>query len=41
MNPSILYGPKVNEDPQKFIDEVYKIQYAMGVSKSGKAELAT
>ena len=25
MNPPTLYGSKVDEDPQEFIDEVYKI----------------
>ena len=41
MNPLTFYGYKVDEDPQEFIDEVYKILYAMGVSSSEKAELAT
>ena len=41
MNPPTFYGSKVDEDPQEFIDEVYKILYAMGVSSSEKAELAT
>ena len=39
MNPLTFYGYKVDEDPQEFIDEVYKILYAMGVSSSEKAEL--
>ncbi|WP_353805852.1 hypothetical protein [Acinetobacter baumannii] len=26
MNPPTLYGCKVDEDPQEFIDEVYKIR---------------
>ena len=25
INPPTLYGSKVDEDPEKFIDEVYKI----------------
>ena len=41
MNPPTFYGSKVDEDPQEFIDEVYKILYAMGVSSSEKAELDT
>ena len=30
---------KVDEDPQEFLDEVYKVLYVMGVSSSEKAEL--
>ena len=41
MNPPTFYGSNVNEDPQEFIYEFYKILYAMGVSSSEKAELAT
>ena len=41
MNPPTFYGSKVDEDPQEFIVEVYKILYAMGVSSSEHAELAT
>ena len=41
MNAPTLYGFKVDEDPQEFIDEVYKILYAMGVSSIVKVELAT
>ena len=32
MNPPTFYISKVDEYPQEFIDEVYKILYAMGVS---------
>ena len=32
---------KVEEDPQEFIDETYKILYAMGLSTIEKADLAT
>ena len=39
-NPT-LYRSMVDEDPQEFIDEVYKILYAMGVSSSEKVVLAT
>ena len=41
VNPPTFYGSKVNEDPQEFLDEVYKIQYVMGVSLSEKVELAS
>ena len=41
MNSPTFYGSKVDEDPEEFIDEVYKILYAMGVSSSEKVELAT
>ncbi|KAH0636267.1 hypothetical protein KY290_036703 [Solanum tuberosum] len=40
MNPPRLYGSKVDEDPQGFIDEVCKVLDAMGVSPREKAELA-
>ena len=39
MNPPIFYGSKVEEDPQGFIDEVFKVLDAMGVSSQEKAEL--
>ncbi|TMX05034.1 hypothetical protein EJD97_003169, partial [Solanum chilense] len=32
MNPPTLYGSKVEEDPQGFIDKVFKVLDAMGVS---------
>ena len=31
-NQPMFFGSKVNEDPQDFIDEVYKILYAMGLT---------
>ncbi|KAK4724126.1 hypothetical protein R3W88_026905 [Solanum pinnatisectum] len=40
MNPPIFLGSKVNEDPQEFLEEVYKIVDAMGVTSIEKAELA-
>ncbi|KAK4731662.1 hypothetical protein R3W88_024650 [Solanum pinnatisectum] len=40
MNPPTFYGSKVDEDPQGFIDEVFKVLDAMGVSPQEKAELA-
>ena len=41
MNPPTFYGPKVEEDPQGFIDEVYKKIMGMGLSTSEKDELST
>ena len=32
MNPPIFLVSKVEEDPQGFIDEVFKVVYAMGIS---------
>ena len=40
INPSVFHGSKVDEDPQEFIDEVYKILSIMGVGPNEKAELA-
>ncbi|WMV50375.1 hypothetical protein MTR67_043760 [Solanum verrucosum] len=40
MNPPEFRGSKVEEDPQRFIDEVYKVLANMGVSLEEKAELA-
>ena len=37
MNPSTFYGFKVKEDPQEFIDEVYKILLAMVLSTSERS----
>ncbi|XP_049410521.1 uncharacterized protein LOC125873689 [Solanum stenotomum] len=39
MNPPKFRGSKVEEDPQSFIDEVYKVLAIMGVSSVEKAEL--
>ena len=41
MNPPTFYGSKVEEDPKEFIDEIYKIFYAMGLNIREKAELST
>ena len=41
MNPPIFYGSKVDEDLQEFIDEVYKIHLAIGLTTSEKYELST
>ena len=40
MNPPTIYGTKVEEDPQGFIDEVFKVVDAMVVTPRDKAELA-
>ena len=37
MNPPTLYGSKVEKDPYEFIDMIYDILYAMGLSTSEKA----
>lgn len=41
MNHPTFYGTKVDEDPQGFIDEVFKVVYAMRLNSSEKVELAT
>ena len=41
MNPPIFLGSKVNEYPQEFLDGVYKVLGAMGVTSSEKSELAS
>ena len=39
MNPPMFFGSMWDEDPQDFLDEVYKILYAMGMTSIDKAEL--
>ena len=39
MNPPTFFGSKVEEDPQGFIVEVFKVLDAMGVSSHKKVEL--
>ncbi|KAK4737364.1 hypothetical protein R3W88_001061 [Solanum pinnatisectum] len=39
MNPMEFHGSKVEDDPQEFIDEVYKMLMIMGVTPVEKAEL--
>ena len=39
--PHTFYRSKIEEDSQEFIDEVNKILFAIGLSKSEKAELTT
>ena len=39
MNPVIFLGSKEGEDPQKFLDGVYKVLSAMWVTFREKAEL--
>ena len=41
MNPLTFHGSKVDEYPQYFMDEIYKILYSMGLTSSEKDELAT
>ena len=41
MNPLIFLGSKVGEDPQEFLDGVYKVLSAMRVTSKEKAELAS
>ena len=41
MNPPIFLGSKVGEDPQEFIDDVYNIVHAIGVTSREKTELAS
>ena len=38
MNPPMFLGSKVNEDTQEFIDGVYKVFSAMGVTSTEKEE---
>ncbi|WMV25576.1 hypothetical protein MTR67_018961 [Solanum verrucosum] len=40
VNPLELHGSKVEEHPQEFINEVYKVLIIMGVTPVEKAELA-
>ncbi|XP_049385638.1 uncharacterized protein LOC125849627 [Solanum stenotomum] len=41
MNPPIFLGSRIGEDPQGFLDEIYKIVDAMGISYREKVELAS
>ena len=40
MNPPEYYGSKANEDPQDFIEEIFKVMDIMGASSTEMAELA-
>ena len=40
MNPPTFHGTKVDEDPQAFIYEFFKVVDAMGVTPREKAELS-
>ncbi|WMV13937.1 hypothetical protein MTR67_007322 [Solanum verrucosum] len=40
INPPKFHGSKVQEDPQEFIDEVYKVLLIRGVTPVKKAEMA-
>ena len=41
MNPPNFYRSKIKEDLPEFIDEIYNIIYAMGLTTSEKDELTT
>ena len=41
MNPPIFLGSKMGEDPQEFLDGVYKVLSAMRVTSRYKTELAS
>ena len=41
MNPPTFHGTKVDEDPQGFIDEVFKVVDVMDVTPTQKAKLTT
>lgn len=41
MNPPVFYGSKVGEDPNGFIEEVYKLLPIIEVSSIEKVELAS
>lgn len=41
MNPSIFIGSKVEEDPQNFIDEVWKALKVMHATKVEEFELVS
>ena len=40
MNPPTFHGTKVDEDPQSFIDEIFKVVDSMNVTPRQRAELA-
>ena len=41
MNPPIFLGSTISEDPQEFLDGVYKVLSVMGVTSKNKAELSS
>ena len=41
INPPIFFVSKVREDPQEFLNEVYKIVHSTGVTSWEKVELAS
>ncbi|WP_353806047.1 hypothetical protein, partial [Acinetobacter baumannii] len=41
MNPPTFYGSKVEEYPEEFIDEIYKLLYVMGLTTGEKVEIST
>ena len=40
MSPPMFFGSRSDEEPSDFLDEVYNILYAMGMTSIEKAELA-
>lgn len=38
ISPTMFFGSRLDEDPKDFLDEVYKILYAIGVPSIKKAE---
>ena len=40
INPHMLFGFKLDKDHQYFLDEIYQIFFAMGVSTTKRADLA-
>ena len=41
MNPPIFLGSKVVEDPQKYLDKIYKVLSAMGVTSREKVDFSS
>ena len=41
MNPPTFHGTKMDEDPEIFLDEVFNVVDAMGVTPKEEAELAS
>ena len=39
MNPPTFFGSKVEEDPQRFVDKVFKVNDSMGINSQEKVEL--
>ena len=41
MNPPMFLGSKVGEDPQEFLDGIYKVLSSMGMTSREKNELSS